>query len=88
MMHGLKFITNPDNLARMNKSKPVYFMSGEEDPVGDYGKGVEKAYKAFCDAGCQDVTIRLYPEGRHEMLNEINRDAVYQDILSWINSKI
>ena len=88
MMHGLKFITNPDNLARMNKSKPVYFMSGEEDPVGDYGKGVEKAYKAFCDAGCQDVTIRLYPEGRHEMLNEINRDAVYQDILSWINSKL
>lgn len=88
MMHGLKFITNPDNLARMNKSKPVYFMSGEEDPVGDYGKGVEKAYKAFCDAGCQDVTIRLYPDGRHEMLNEINRDAVYQDILSWINSKL
>ena len=88
MMHGLKFITNPDNLARMNKSKPVYFMSGEEDPVGDYGKGVEKAYKAFCDAGCQDVTIRLYPDGRHEMLNEINRDAVYQDILFWINSKL
>ena len=88
MMHGLKFITNPDNLALMNKAKPVYFMSGEEDPVGDYGKGVERAYKAFCDAGCQDVTIRLYPGGRHEMLNEINHDAVYQDILTWIDSKI
>lgn len=88
MMSGLKFLTNPANIAKMNKSKPVYFMSGEEDPVGDYGKGVERAYKAFCDAGCQDVTIRLYPGGRHEMLNEINRDAVYQDILSWIDSKI
>ena len=88
MMHGLKFLTNPANIALMNKSKPVYFMSGEEDPVGDYGKGVERAYKAFCDAGCQDVMIRLYPGGRHEMLNETNRDAVYQDILSWINSKI
>ena len=88
MMHGLKFLTNPANIALMNKSKPVYFMSGEEDPVGDYGKGVERAYKAFCNAGCQDVTIRLYPGGRHEMLNEINRDDVYRDILNWVDSKI
>lgn len=88
MMDGLKFITNSKNIAQMNKLKPVYFMSGEEDPVGDYGKGVEKAYKAFCDAGCQDVTIRLYPGGRHEMLNELNRNDVYQDIITWIDSKI
>ena len=88
MMHSLKFITNPDNIARMDKTKPVYFMSGKEDPVGDYGEGVERAYKAFCDAGCKDVMIRLYPGGRHEMLNEINHQDVYQDILNWINSKI
>ena len=88
MMQGLKFLTNPANIDRMNKSKPVYFMSGEEDPVGDYGKGVRRAYKAFCDALFQDVTIRLYPGGRHEMLNELNRDDVYQDILSWIDSRI
>ena len=88
MMHGLKFITDPANIARMNKAKPVYFMSGQEDPVGDYGKGVERAYKAFCDAGCRDVTIRLYPDGRHEMLNELNRDSVYQDILSWIDGRL
>ena len=72
----------------MNKEAPVYFMSGEEDPVGDYGAGVERAYRAFCRAGLKDVMIRLYPGGRHEMLNEINREDVYRDILNWLESKM
>ena len=88
MMHGIRFIMDPKNLERMDRTKPVYFMSGKEDPVGDYGEGVEHAYKAFCDAGCTDVKMKLYPGGRHEMLNEINRDEVYRDILTWINSKL
>lgn len=88
MMQGIKFITDKKNIAQMNKEKPVYFMSGDGDPVGDYGKGVERAYKAFCDAGLHDVFMRLYPGGRHEMLNETNKGQVYQDILSWLNEKI
>ena len=88
MMGGLKFLTDQKNINKMNRNAPVYFMSGAEDPVGDYGKGVEKAYKAFCRAGLTDVMIRLYPGGRHEMLNEINRSEVMQDILSWLNDRI
>ncbi len=88
MMGGLKFLTNQKNINKMNKDAPVYFMSGAEDPVGDYGAGVEKAYKAFCRAGLTDVMIRLYPGGRHEMLNEINRSDVMQDILNWLNKKL
>lgn len=88
MMQGIKFITDKKNIAQMNKEKPVYFMSGDGDPVGDYGKGVERAYKAFCDAGLHEVFMRLYPGGRHEMLNETNKEQVYQDILSWLNEKI
>ena len=88
MMQGIKFITDKKNIAQMNKEKPVYFMSGDGDPVGDYGKGVERAYKAFCDAGLHDVFMRLYPGGRHEMLNETNKEQVYQNILSWLNEKI
>ena len=88
MMEGIKFISSKENAAKMNKNTPVYFMSGEADPVGDYGKGVERAYKMFCDVGMKDVMIRLYPEGRHEMLKEINYRDVYRDILNWINEKI
>ncbi len=88
MMQGIKFITSEKNIAQMNKEKPVYFMSGDGDPVGDYGKGVEHAYKAFCNAGLHDVFMRLYPGGRHEMLNETNKEQVYQDILNWLNEKI
>ncbi|MBR4869833.1 MAG: lysophospholipase [Oscillospiraceae bacterium] len=88
MMGGLRFITDKENIAKININKPVYFMSGDMDPVGENGKGVERAYKAFCDAGVRDVYMKLYPGGRHEMLNEINREEVYMDISQWIESKI
>ena len=88
MMTGVKYITSAKNIAKMNKDKPVYFMSGAADPVGDYSVGVERAYKAFCAAGLKDVFMRLYPDGRHEMLNETNNAAVYQDILTWLNEKL
>lgn len=88
MMTGVKFITNKKNLTAMNKDTPVYFMSGDKDPVGECGKGVQKAYNNFLEAGMKDVSIKLYPEGRHEMLNEINKAEVYGDILTWLNSKI
>ena len=88
MMTGVKFITNKKNLTAMNKNMPVYFMSGDMDPVGECGKGVQKAYNNFLEAGMKDVSIKLYPGGRHEMLNEINKDEVYTDILTWLSSKI
>lgn len=88
MMTGVKFITNKKNLTAMNKDMPVYFMSGDMDPVGECGKGVQKAYNNFLEAGMKDVSIKLYPGGRHEMLNEINKDEVYSDILTWLGSKI
>ena len=88
MMGGIKFITDQKNINTMSRTQPVYFMSGDCDPVGDNGKGVERAYKAFCDAGLHDVMIRLYPGGRHEMLNEVNKYDVYKDILAWIQEKV
>lgn len=88
MMGGIRFMSRQRNIDKMDKLSPVYFMSGAEDPVGDYGAGVERAYQAFCKAGLRDVSIRLYPGGRHEMLNETNKEQVYQDILSWLNEKL
>ena len=88
MMTGINLITSPKNLDAMKKDTPVYFMSGSMDPVGECGKGVKIAYENFRKAGMQDVSIKLYEGGRHEMLNEINKDEVYSDILAWIQSKI
>ena len=88
MMGGIKFITNQKNINTMSKTQPVYFMSGDRDPVGDYGKGVDRAYKAFCKAGLHDVMMRLYPGGRHEMLNEENKYQVYKDITAWLDDKL
>ncbi len=88
MMNGLQYIWKSENLNRMNKAMPVFFYSGDMDPVGNYGKGVKKVYDRFLKVGMRDVLLKLYPEGRHEMLNEINKEAVYEDILSWLNSKL
>lgn len=66
---------------------PVLFVSGEQDPVGGFGKGVQRVYKSFADMGMKDVSIKLYPGARHEILNEINREAVYEDLWEWMKDK-
>ena len=66
---------------------PILFVSGDCDPVGEQGRGVIRAYKCFLKAGMKDVTMKLYHGGRHEMLNETNCAEVYEDVLSWLNSK-
>ena len=88
MMVGVNFITNVKNQEAMKKEVPVLFMSGAMDPVGECGKGVKIAFENFKNVGMQDVSLKLYEGGRHEMLNEINKDEVYADVLEWINSKI
>lgn len=88
MLSGIRYIQKPESLAAMKKDLPVFFIAGGDDPVGSYGKGVRKAAEAFRQTGMQDVTVKLYPLCRHEILNEINKQEVYQDILTWIESKI
>lgn len=88
MLGGLQYIADRKNLKKMYKTTPVYFFSGDRDPVGQNGKGVQKVAGMFREAGCTDVTVKLYPGGRHEMLNEINKQEVYQDILSWMEGKL
>lgn len=88
MMQGLDFIRRPENLAKMRKLLPVFFLSGAEDPVGGWAKGVEQVAASFKKAGMLDVKVKLYEGGRHEMLNEINKEEVYGDILSWLEEKV
>ena len=88
MMYGLSIIGRQRNLAKMNKDLPVYFMSGDKDPVGGDGVQVAKVYSMFVRAGMKDVFYKFYKDARHEMLNESNRDEVYRDILNWLFKKI
>ncbi len=88
MLNGIRYIQKRSKLMKMDKKTPVLFFSGTEDPVGNYGKGVTAACSSFRAAGCQDVTLKLYPGGRHEMLNETNKEEVYADVLAWLESKI
>lgn len=88
MMTGISYIQQAETLKAMEKSLPVYFIAGGDDPVGNYGKGVRQAAAAFQKAGMEQVSIKLYPLCRHEILLELNRQEIYGDILNWLESRI
>lgn len=81
-------IRKPENLACIPSKLPLFMVSGEEDPVGDYGKGVRLAYDSLMQAGLKDVALKLYPGDRHELLNETDRRQVMEDIHAWLQKKI
>lgn len=88
MLGGLLTIGDPRKLITMDKDTPIFFLSGDKDPVGQMGKGVVKVYELFKNAGCTDVTLKLYRDGRHEMLNELNYEQVHKDVLEWLEAKL
>ena len=86
LFESIAFIQNKNNINKIPKSLPIIFISGSEDPVGEYGKGVKRAYEDIKNSGVKDVESILYEGGRHEMLNEIEREDVYNDIYCWISN--
>ncbi len=73
--------------ARVPASLPVLIASGKSDPVGNYGSGPRAVYNRLLSAGLNDVTLSLYPEMRHEILNEIGREQVWEDFYEWIEKR-
>ncbi len=80
----LKAVERVNNIKNIDSVRdiPILIFSGEDDPVGDYSKGVLEVYSKF-KRNHKNVTLKLY-KGRHEMLNEVNKEDVYKDILEWI----
>lgn len=76
------------NIEIIPNELPILIFSGDKDPVGASGKSVTKLYDKLMNTGIVDVTLKLYKDGRHEMLNEINKDEVYNDVLKWLNHQI
>lgn len=82
MFTGLKSLSR---LAALPGNLPVLFISGDADPIGTQGKGVNTVAQQFRDAGVRDVTVRLYPGARHELFNETNRDEITAELIDWLN---
>ncbi len=89
MFDGLLALSRTERLVVLPDWLPVYFMSGDKDPVGGQNaEGVRTVAQQFRDAGVKDVTVKLYENGRHEMFNEINRDEVTADLIAWLDSRL
>ncbi len=84
LLDATAFDNRMSNLRRMRTDIPILFVSGDNDPVGAMGKGVRSAYEKFKAAGVPDLSIKLYEGDRHEILNETDRDVVYNDLYEWM----
>ncbi len=87
-LKGLNSLYRPDYLSKIPKNLPLYLFSGERDPVGNDAKGVREVYDSYKKAGLTDVTLKFYPDGRHEMLNETNRKEVFKDVIAWLKKHL
>ena len=88
LLEATSFDNSAKNIAKVPKDLPVIFVSGDRDPVGNLGKGVKTAYEKFAAAGMRDVTMKLYPGDRHEILNELDRQQVYEDLYQWMRERM
>ena len=69
------------------KALPTLVVSGECDPVGNYGKGPSFVYKRLMIAGCENLELKLYAGARHELFNEMNSDEIFRDLLTWLEAR-
>ena len=88
MFSGILRLYDPALLARVPKDLPLLFLAGDADPVGEQGKGVQRAIQSLLDAGVKNIEVKLYPSARHELLVELNREEVFADIGDWLERRL
>uniref|UniRef100_UPI0040564CB0 alpha/beta fold hydrolase n=1 Tax=Agathobacter sp. TaxID=2021311 RepID=UPI0040564CB0 len=88
LFEAVHYACNQEHVNQYTKKLPMFLVSGKEDPVGDLGDGVIKVYRMMEEAGLLDITYKLYENDRHEILNETDRQMVFEDLLSWMNVRI
>lgn len=88
LVAGQGAVSTASHAAAVPAGLPMLLASGSRDPVGAMGRGVQRAATLYRRAGVRDVAVILYPGGRHELLNETNRDQVTGDILTWIEGHL
>ena len=88
MFSGILRLHDPAFVAQVPKDLPLLFLAGDADPVGERGKGVERAVQSLRDAGVKNIEVKFYPGARHELLVETNRQEVFADIAGWIEKQL
>lgn len=83
---GVLWVSEPSTYARIPAELPVHVVVGEVDPVGG-AAAAEEVGERLREAGVRDVTVRIWPGARHEVLNEVNRDEVEADLLTWLDAR-
>lgn len=84
----VSYVSRPDWAGKIGKLLPILICSGDEDPIGNYGKGPKAVFNRLNNEGCEDLELKIYKGARHEILNETNRTEVYEDLLEWLNERI
>jgi alpha-beta hydrolase superfamily lysophospholipase len=85
---GLEKINKKKYAEKVRKDLPVLLISGAKDPLSKNGKQIPKVKDLYQKAGLEDVEMKLYPDARHEIFNEINKEEVYEDVLKWIEKRL
>lgn len=85
---GLQRIHDDTLIADIPKDLPLLFISGDADPVGDYGKGVDRVIAQYERHGLRRIEGHMYEGVRHEPLNELNRTEIYDDIFRWLQARV
>ncbi|MEH7222754.1 lysophospholipase [Bacillus sp. JJ1566] len=85
LVGGVAKVNNHSANENIPKRLPLYFLAGDKDPVGNYSKGVLQAADMYKKIGIKDVTVQLYENSRHEILNELNKEEVFKDVINWLD---
>jgi alpha-beta hydrolase superfamily lysophospholipase len=88
LIGGTIALHQPHSFNATPRDLPILLLSGEQDPLGGFAKDVIRIRNRYQAIGCTDVTMKLYPGARHELLHELNREEVYADILEWIKKRM
>jgi len=88
MFEGIARLHDKKLLEKVPKDLPIFFVSGEDDPVGSFGKEVVYSVETLKEVGVKNIDLKLYPNDRHEILNETDKETVYADLYEWLMKHI
>ena len=87
MFCGILAVNHQEKNGKIPKTLPIFLVAGKDSPVGNFGKSVENIYKNYKSCGIEDVSMKLYENDRHEILNEVDRSLVFDDLLTWMEKR-